>query len=501
METFTNLLRLKLKLSSYILRYEKNKRLRGFKKKLAREAADHNWGLYCNVKLDIAQYFETERNDARSALDQYIDLLYLDINGPVNNHSIQDNPELLREYPDFEPKRNFVAPATAVTVRRILEKEGISQYEYKALFLTRGEILYKTLKLPVDPESAWDTMSENIKNARLSKDKDVYGNLEVSLSDCENTHILKWWTKSHDELIKRQIEKYQWFWHVNIAEEIINMTPEIFPDKWQTKDPLCASSNWYNILTNFSVSHAEKLRFTKAIRKPKIKECALCKKDFAEDSLSFWIIKNLGMDQIDFCGSCLQSSESTYDNSFTKQETLTYIKKLSSILQQIPPQDFGIMTPYFSGLSTEKRLEVFEIVKRRPTVERIEELFGSWLNALICAGILENGTRRTARGTQCLAKDGHVCLSLGEKIIDDLLYSLGISHDKEPHYPDSMLRADFLVNGAFIEYFGLTGNAGYDEKTKAKQELCLKYGIKLISLYPKDLVSSKEIESILQELR
>jgi hypothetical protein len=110
----------------------------------------------------------------------------------------------------------------------------------------------------------------------------------------------------------------------------------------------------------------------------------------------------------------------------------------------------------------------------------VKELFGSWLEALIEAGILEDGTRRTARGTQCVAIDGHFCLSLGEKTIDDLLHAHGILHEKEPRYPEGNYRADFGVNGVFIEYFGLKGNTDYDKRSEFKRRLCKKHGIKLI---------------------
>jgi hypothetical protein len=128
-------------------------------------------------------------------------------------------------------------------------------------------------------------------------------------------------------------------------------------------------------------------------------------------------------------------------------------------------------------------------------------MFGSWLKALVEAGILEDGTRRTGRGTQCLAKDGHLCLSLGEKTIDDFLHSYGIAHEKEPHYPEGNFRADFLVDGVFIEYFGLKGDSDYDAKTRLKQRICKKHGIRLISIYPSDIVSLKKLsKKLLQGL-
>jgi hypothetical protein len=92
-----------------------------------------------------------------------------------------------------------------------------------------------------------------------------------------------------------------------------------------------------------------------------------------------------------------------------------------------------------------------------------------------------------------LAKDGHVCYSLAEKTMDDLLHVHGIPHEREPCYPEGNYRADFALGKTFVEFFGLTGDADY--YAKLKQKLCRKHGIKLISVYPEDLVSQKRLES------
>jgi len=164
------------------------------------------------------------------------------------------------------------------------------------------------------------------------------------------------------------------------------------------------------------------------------------------------------------------------------------------MLQRVPNQDYEEGVEDLHGLDFEERLAVLQLLKQKPTVHRVKVLFGSWLNALVEAGVLEDGTRRTSRGTQCIAKDGHVCLSLGEKTTDDFLYRYGIPHEKEPRYPERNFRGDFLVNGIFIEYFGLKGDPDYDAKTRLKQGICNKHGIELVSVYPKDLVSLKELE-------
>jgi len=141
------------------------------------------------------------------------------------------------------------------------------------------------------------------------------------------------------------------------------------------------------------------------------------------------------------------------------------------------------------------------LLQRRPSIQRVRELCGSWFQALVEAGVLEDGTQQMGRGTKCVAQDGHVCLSLGEKTIDDLLSSLGVTHAKEVLYPEGNYRADFVARGIFIEYLGLTGNPDYDAKTKLKQRVCAKHNIKLLLIYPKDLIArDKLVDKMLDAL-
>jgi hypothetical protein len=93
-----------------------------------------------------------------------------------------------------------------------------------------------------------------------------------------------------------------------------------------------------------------------------------------------------------------------------------------------------------------------------------------------------------------------LCLSLGEKTIDDYLHRNAIPHEREVYYPDTNYRADFVVGGVFIEYFGLAGNADYDTKILVKKRLCELHKIKLIEIYPKDLISSNGLSKKLEFL-
>jgi hypothetical protein len=290
------------------------------------------------------------------------------------------------------------------------------------------------------------------------RDRPAYGRFYTEPHYCENPYILKCWKPEHDELLINQIKKEQWVWYCEIVNEIIIITPKKIIDLWKNEDPLCKQYAWYNILMYFSASRAEKLGFTKNIKNPEWKICPLCNKKFIEDSLPYPFVKRLGINQLDFCAPCLRDILFYSGNeSLSREETIIYLQDLANSIKRVPIQDFGQGIQDFIDLSTEERSKVLQILKRRPTIKWIKELFGSWLNALVESGILEAASRRATYGIECKAKDGHLCFSLGE-------------------------------------YFGLKGNPDYDDKIREKEKICKKHNIILISVYPNDLISYKKLK-------
>ncbi|MFC2086707.1 hypothetical protein ACFLSA_00885 [Bacteroidota bacterium] len=199
----------------------------------------------------------------------------------------------------------------------------------------------------------------------------------------------------------------------------------------------------------------------------------------------------------EFCSPCLE--ESIYgigNNRMKKSDIIQYLKDLAQVVEVVPSQTYvDELTKNFGQLEPDKKLVFLKLLQRKPTIRRVKKVFSSWLNALIQSEILEDGTRKTSRGIQCIAKDGHVCFSLGEKTIDDLLFDNGIEHDKEPHYPDSNYRGDFLINEIIIEYFGLHGDKEYNAKIKFKRKLAKSHKIGFIEIYPKDLVDTNKLKA------
>lgn len=117
-----------------------------------------------------------------------------------------------------------------------------------------------------------------------------------------------------------------------------------------------------------------------------------------------------------------------------------------------------------------------------------------WTHVLLGAGLVDDGLRM-ARGTVVPARDGHLCLSLREKVVDDFLHQHQISHEREPLYPQDpainprgRFRADWvLADGTFVELWGLPDSPKYAIRMAEKRELAGRYGIRLVEVFEADL--------------
>ena len=300
----------------------------------------------------------------------------------------------------------------------------------------------------------------------------------------DNPHILKWWTAQHDEQINRAIVAWQWAWQIRISQALVAVTPPDVLEQWKLEDPICQSRVWYNALMNFAAARGSQQGFTTAIRKPRRLDCLCCGKKFREDALPWALVERLSIEELDFCPPCLSACVLQHSGSPTMPAAgvARYLRKLAKLLEAIPSQGFGERRGDLLALPRERRPELIRHLRRKPSVRRVKQCYRTWLRALIRSGVLADGTRKTARGIQTLARDGHVCRSLGEKVIDDFLHAAGIKHEREPRYPNTLYRADFRVGECWVEYFGLAGDEKYDARMALKQRLCKEQRIDLISL-------------------
>lgn len=120
---------------------------------LIEHARMNNWGLYRNARLGMAELLVAEEK-RRQALDTYLEIAYLDANGP-NNLGGTSDPGLLRQFPPFSADSAFMAPGIVAEIDMLAEELGLADTDLRAAFLAVAQRVHGDLKLPVSPEEGW----------------------------------------------------------------------------------------------------------------------------------------------------------------------------------------------------------------------------------------------------------------------------------------------------------------------------------------------------------
>ncbi len=146
------------------------------------------------------------------------------------------------------------------------------------------------------------------------------------------------------------------------------------------------------------------------------------------------------------------------------------------------------------GLPEDQRDTFARLLMLIPRSELVIRLFGSWSHYLNAAGLLEKADRKGYSGYITIANDGHIALSIGERIICDWLHARGIGHEKEPVYPhhpelnpNKKLRGDWLIGDCWVELAGYMDDAKYANQMLRKQELARACGLRHLLLLPAEL--------------
>ncbi len=131
-------------------------------KQLMEHAQNGDWGLYRNVKFQMAEILHREMK-LKNALQTYLEVCYLDLNGPNNTSEINDS-SLLKEFPPFEPSEDnsFLAPGVIERIQRILKKLELEKEKVKTDFIEHNSLIKQSMRLPVDPATCWSKIEKEI---------------------------------------------------------------------------------------------------------------------------------------------------------------------------------------------------------------------------------------------------------------------------------------------------------------------------------------------------
>ncbi len=131
--------------------------------RLNRSLSEHanlfDWGLYRNARLLMGDILKKEGRHLE-ALDTYLEVCYLDLNGP-NNCGTRD-PSILGEEPPFDPEDASLAPGVIRYIATILKREHLSATDAKTRFVEIATRAQRSLTLPVAPDKAWWSLAKEI---------------------------------------------------------------------------------------------------------------------------------------------------------------------------------------------------------------------------------------------------------------------------------------------------------------------------------------------------
>ena len=123
-------------------------------------ARRHLWGLYRNATLDQAVILRKEQDLTKETLAKFIELVYLDLNGPSNflPTNVEPTPEVIREWKKIskEWNKDFSDMVFADQIIDHANSLGLSKKELKETFIHIATDIKQRFGCPLNPITAFN---------------------------------------------------------------------------------------------------------------------------------------------------------------------------------------------------------------------------------------------------------------------------------------------------------------------------------------------------------
>ena len=128
---------------------------------LLTHAGEGDWGLYRNAKFQTGEILR-RRMKLDAALRTYLEVCYLDLNGPSNVGGMSD-PDLMSRFPAFDPEHSaFLAPGIVDRIQKISKKQGLGKSDVETIFLEHCSRIAEAMKLPRSVEDCWLALEKEL---------------------------------------------------------------------------------------------------------------------------------------------------------------------------------------------------------------------------------------------------------------------------------------------------------------------------------------------------
>jgi hypothetical protein len=129
-----------------------------FNRQLINHIKERNWGLHSSTRYEMAEHLRGSM-DLKRALETYLEVCYLDINGPMNlgapgKHGI--------DMPPYDPELGSIPPAVVDHIQRISAYLKLQKPQVRKIFLDHNADIAKRMRLPLTPEVCWLKLEKEI---------------------------------------------------------------------------------------------------------------------------------------------------------------------------------------------------------------------------------------------------------------------------------------------------------------------------------------------------
>lgn len=123
-------------------------------------ASEYKWGLYRNARLGMGDVLK-KQGKLSEALDIYLEVCFIDLNGP-NNCGTKDS-EILKLFPPFDPKSAFWAPGVLGYIDQLCKELNVETEGLGSRFIRLSSKVEQQLKLPLSANKAWKELSSKLR--------------------------------------------------------------------------------------------------------------------------------------------------------------------------------------------------------------------------------------------------------------------------------------------------------------------------------------------------
>jgi hypothetical protein len=220
--------------------------------------------------------------------------------------------------------------------------------------------------------------------------------------------------------------------------------------------------------------------------------CPICADVFWPQALDARQVTRFGRPR--YCSQCLRmtAKDGWVAVEVTRDQLVDIAHLVHGITGAIPHP--SMKDTDIAGLEDGQRDTWVKALMVLPGMASVGEKFGSWAEYLAAADLLHLVPRGPFSGYVSQARDGHIALSLGERLVCDWLHTHGIDHQKEPLYPvhpelnkGGKLRGDWLIGDCWVELAGRMGDSKYERQIARKRQLAGELGLRHLVLLPNEL--------------